>query len=93
MAKRKSSMSEGKKNIIATLLQEYNIETAEDIQDALKDLLCGTIQSMMEGGNQHHKLKDSPILLLLFPHLRHVEHPASCYKLLFVPKNPDICIE
>ena len=54
MAKRKSSMSEGKKNIIAALLQEYNIETAEDIQDALKDLLGGTIQSMMEGEMDHH---------------------------------------
>lgn len=54
MAKRKNSMSEGKKNIIAALLQEYNIETAEDIQDALKDLLGGTIQSMMEGEMDHH---------------------------------------
>ncbi len=32
-------MSEGKKNIIAALLQEYNIQSAEGIQDALKDLL------------------------------------------------------
>lgn len=32
-------MSEGKKNIIAALLQEYDIKIAEDIQDALKDLL------------------------------------------------------
>ena len=30
------------------LLQEYDIETAEDIQDALKDLLGGTIKEMME---------------------------------------------
>jgi len=29
-------------------LQEYDIETAEDIQDALKDLLGGTIKEMME---------------------------------------------
>ncbi len=32
-------MTEGKRNIIQQLLQEYDIETAEDIQDALKDLL------------------------------------------------------
>ena len=38
--------SEGKKNIIAALLQEYDIQSAEDIQDALKDLLGGTIESM-----------------------------------------------
>ena len=31
MAKRKR-MSEGKKNIIAALLQEYDIQSAEDIQ-------------------------------------------------------------
>ena len=30
-------MTEGKRNIIQQLLQEYEIETAEDIQDALKD--------------------------------------------------------
>ena len=37
-----------KANIIQQLLQEYDIETAEDIQDALKDLLGGTIKEMME---------------------------------------------
>ena len=37
-------MTEGKRNIIQQLLQEYDIETAEDIQDALKDLLGGTIK-------------------------------------------------
>ena len=30
---------EGKKNIITALLEEYDIETAKDIQDALKELL------------------------------------------------------
>lgn len=30
-------MTEGKRNIIQQLLQEYDIETAEDIQDALKN--------------------------------------------------------
>ena len=46
--RRRERMSEGKKNIIAGLIQEYNIKTAEDIQEALKDLLGGTIQEMME---------------------------------------------
>ena len=41
-------MTEGKRQIIQQLLQEYDIETAEDIHDALKDLLCGTIKEMME---------------------------------------------
>ena len=39
MARRKERMSEGKKNIITSLIEEYDIHTAEDIQDALKDLL------------------------------------------------------
>ena len=47
-------LTEGKKNIIAALLDEYDIETAEDIQNALKDLLGGTIQSMMEAEMDHH---------------------------------------
>lgn len=41
-------LTEGKKNIISALIDEYDIETAEDIQDALRDLLGGTIKSMME---------------------------------------------
>ena len=39
------------KNIIQHLLQEYEIEIAEDIQDALKDLLGGTIKEMYGGRN------------------------------------------
>ena len=37
-------MTEGKRNIIHQLLEEYDIQSAEDIQDALKDLLGGTIK-------------------------------------------------
>ena len=47
-------MKEGKRNIIQQLLQEYDIETAEDIQDALKDLLGGTIKEMMEAEMDDH---------------------------------------
>ena len=36
------------------LLQEYNIETAADIQEALKDLLGGTIKEMMEAEMDDH---------------------------------------
>ena len=53
MARRKR-MSEGKKNIIAALLQEYDIQSAEDIQDALKDLLGDTIKEMMEAEMDEH---------------------------------------
>jgi putative transposase len=54
MARRKSDFSEGKQNIISALLQEYDIQSADDIQDALKDLLGGTIQSMMEAEMDNH---------------------------------------
>ena len=50
----KVQMTEGKRNIIRQLLQEYDIETAEDIQDALKDLLGGTIKEMMEAEMDDH---------------------------------------
>lgn len=47
-------LTEGKKNIIASLLEEYDIESVEDIQEALKDLLGGTIKSMMESEMDNH---------------------------------------
>ena len=47
-------MTEGKRNIIQGLLQEYDIETAEDIQEALKDLLGNTIKEMMETEMDDH---------------------------------------
>ena len=50
----KVQMTEGKKNIIQMLLQEYDIESAQDIQDALKDLLGGTIKEMMEAEMDEH---------------------------------------
>lgn len=49
-----AQMTDGKRQIIQQLLQEYNIETAEDIQDALKDLLGGTIKEMMEAEMDDH---------------------------------------
>ena len=47
-------MTDGKRNIIRQLLEEYDIETAEDIQDALKDLLGGTIKEMMGAEMDDH---------------------------------------
>ena len=41
-------MTEGKRNVIQGLLREYGIQTAENIQDALKDLLSGTLKEMLE---------------------------------------------
>ena len=59
-------MSEGKKNIIGMLLEEYDIKSAKDIDDALKDLLGGTIQEMLESemdehlGYQEYESSDNP---------------------------------
>ena len=47
-------MTEGKRQLIQQLFQEYDIESAEDIQDALKDLLGGTIKKMMEVEMDEH---------------------------------------
>ena len=46
--KRKSALSEEKRNVIGQLIEMYDIKTAADVQDALKDLLGGTIQSILE---------------------------------------------
>ena len=55
MARRKREpMSEGKKNIIAELIEEYDIRTAKDIEDALRDLMGGTIQEMLETELDEH---------------------------------------
>lgn len=51
---RKRRLSEGKRNIIAGLIEEYNIQTANDIQEALKDLLSGTIQEILEAELDNH---------------------------------------
>ena len=47
-------MTEGKKAVIQGLLDEYDIQTADDIQEALKDLLSRTIQSMLEAEMNEH---------------------------------------
>ena len=38
----------GKKAIVGSLIETYEIKTAKDIQNALKDLLGGTLQEMLE---------------------------------------------
>ena len=50
----KVQMTEGKREIIQKLLQEYEIQSAQDIQEALKDLLGGTIKEMMEAEMDSH---------------------------------------
>jgi putative transposase len=47
-------MAEKKRELIQGLLEEYDIESADDIQEALKDLLSGTIEEMMEAEMDDH---------------------------------------
>lgn len=53
-------MTEGKREIIRGLLSEYDIQSAQDIQDALKDLLGGTIKDMMEAENVSKRHNNTP---------------------------------
>ncbi|KUO72017.1 MAG: hypothetical protein APF77_15735 [Clostridia bacterium BRH_c25] len=41
MAKGKNSMSEGKKNIIAALLQEYDIKNSRHVESIILMTYCG----------------------------------------------------
>ena len=47
-------MTEGKKEIIQKLLQEYEIHDANDIQEGLKNLIGGKIKDMMEAEMEDH---------------------------------------
>ena len=50
--------------IFKTLIEDYNIKDTNDIKDMLKDLLSGTIQTMLEAEIEHelgyakHSMKD-----------------------------------
>ena len=50
----RTTMTEGKRDIIRQLLQEYDVTTAHDIEDALRDLLGKTIKEMMEAEMDDH---------------------------------------
>ncbi len=52
--KKHGELTEGKKEIISKLLEEYDIESVQDIQSALADLLGGTIKGMMEAEMEEH---------------------------------------
>ena len=58
MARRK--MTEGKKNVIAMLFQEYDIHSTADLEDALKDLMGGTIETMLESELDNHLRQQHP---------------------------------
>ena len=47
-------LTEGKSEIIKALLSAYDIQSVQDIQEALKDLPGGTIKKMMEVEMENH---------------------------------------
>jgi len=46
--KSKHAIPDEKKELLVSLIETYNIQTTADLQEALKDLLGGTIQTMLE---------------------------------------------
>ena len=61
----KQKMSVEKRQVIKDLMEMYDLKTVGDIQEALKDLLGGTIQGMLEseleeelGYEKHEKTED-----------------------------------
>ena len=50
-------MTEGKRNIIHQLLEEYDIQSAEDIQDALKDLLNNPVPVSLLSGDRKPQIR------------------------------------
>lgn len=58
-------MTEGKRNIIRQFLEEYDLETTEDIRDALKDFLGGTIKERMEAEMDDHLGYENLIALIM----------------------------
>jgi transposase-like protein len=47
-------MSEEKKKLIASVIAEYGVQTADDLQDALKDLLGDTLEEMLQAEMTAH---------------------------------------
>ena len=76
-------MTEGKRNIIQGLLQEYDIQSAADIQEALKDLLGGTIKEMMEAEMDEHLVSvlniSFSINILKYESSRIIAFKRTCY--------------
>ncbi|WP_082680531.1 transposase, partial [Oceanivirga salmonicida] len=59
MVKRKKEVhkivpTEGKKEVVRALLDNYDISSVRDIEDALKDLLGNTLKEMMEAEMDDH---------------------------------------
>lgn len=47
-------MTISRKNLIKQFIRENNLKTAQDVQDALKDLFAETLQGMLEAEMDNH---------------------------------------
>ena len=74
----KEKMSVEKKEVIASLIEAYDIKTTADLQNALKDLLGGTIQEMLES-----ELDEE----LGYEKGEKTEHPKANYRNGYKPKT------
>ena len=78
--RKREPMSEGKKNIIAGLLQEYDIKTAKDIEDAFcirRSTVSKVIRLMEEKGFIERQSVDYDARLkklVLTPEGEHIHH-------------------
>ena len=52
--RKREPMDPANKNIVSELIKTYDIKTAKDIQEALKDLLGETLQDMLEAEMNEH---------------------------------------
>jgi len=65
-AKHQDRLTPEKREIIGKVIEMYDVKTMADIQDALKDLLGGTIQGMLEAemdetlGYERHEKTETP---------------------------------
>jgi len=51
---RKRRLTAEKRNLITALMEAYEVQTAEDVQEALKDLLGGTLEEMLQAEMTEH---------------------------------------
>ena len=52
--RKREPMNPAKKNIVSELIKTYDIKTAKDIQESLKDLLDETLQDLLEAEINEH---------------------------------------
>ena len=71
-------MTDGKWEIIRQLLSEYDIKTAEDIQDALKDLLGYEKTARSDSDNARNIRSTNPSAKRIFPRL--IEKLFQCMR-------------